>query len=277
MKQDQKKQKFSNHFLSVIVPAYKAERFIEKSLRQINKVLASQEYLYEIICVVDGRVDKTYEKARFIAKKDPIHIKAVGYLTNLGKGHAVRFGMAKAKGNIIGFIDAGFDINPIGLSILLEHFKWYEADIIVGSKRHPASKGNYPWQRRVLSFCFQILVRTLFGFKIKDTQVGLKVFRREVLEKVMPRLLVKAWAFDVEMLAVAYYLGYKRIFEAPVELKIEFGGTSILTSKGFFKFALGMIIDTLAVFYRLKILRFYDSKNSKNWITPDYLILNKKR
>ena len=266
-----------NNLVSVIIPAYRAEKFIAKSLLRVKGVLDRTRYDYEIICVVDGQVDKTQYEAERIAKKFPKKIKVVGYLTNLGKGHAVRFGMAKASGDIIGFIDAGFDINPNGISMLLEHFEWYNADIIIGSKRHSASKVFYPWQRKVISFGYQILVRVLFGLKVRDTQVGLKFFRREVLEKVLPRLLVKAFAFDVEILSVSNYLGFKRIFEAPVEMKMEFkGGVSTIASKGFIKTVLSMAWDTLAVFYRLKIFHYYDDKNRKNWITPEYLKINSK-
>lgn len=263
--------------VSIIIPAYKAEAFIAKNLLMVREVLENTRYDYEIICVVDGQVDRTFQEAQKVSKKFPRKIKVDGYLVNMGKGHAVRYGMAKARGDIIGFIDAGVDINPNGISMLLEHFEWYDADIIVGSKRHPVSKVFYPWQRRIISFCYQLLVRTLFGLKVRDTQVGLKFFRREVLEKVLPRLLVKAFAFDIEMLSVANYLGYKRIYEAPVELKMEFkGGFSTIASKGFLKTALAMVWDTLAVFYRLKILHYYDDKNKKNWITPKYLRLSSK-
>lgn len=267
----------NKRLVSIIIPAFKAEKFITQNLLKVREVMEKTRYNYEIICVVDGQVDRTFQEAQKVSKKYPRKVKVDGYLTNLGKGHAVRFGMAKAKGDIIGFIDAGVDINPNGISMLLEHFEWYNADIIVGSKRHPVSKVIYPWQRRLISFGYQTLVRILFGLKIRDTQVGLKFFKREVLEKVLPRLSVKAFAFDIEMLSVANYLGFKRIYEAPVELKMEFkGGFSTIASKGFIKTAFAMAWDTLAVFYRLKILHYYDDKNKKNWITPEYLRLNPK-
>lgn len=194
----------------------------------------------------------------------------IGYDTNKGKGYAVRFGMAKSKGDIIAFIDAGMDISPNGLSMCLEHFEWYDADIIVGSKRHPASHVTYPWQRRVLSFGYQMLVRLLFGLSVKDTQVGLKMYRREVLEKVLPRLIVKHFAFDIELLAVAKYLGFERIYEAPVELTLEFSGNSGLTSRKVIRNIWYMFVDTIAVFYRLKILNYYSEKNNRKWIyDPD--------
>lgn len=267
------KEKLNKQQISIIIPAYKAEKFIQKDLLRIKGVLDEIRYSYEIICVVDGKVDNTFDSAKKVAKKHS-QIKVVGYLTNLGKGHAVRYGMAKSKGDVVAFIDAGFDINPNGISMLLEHFKWYDADIIVGSKRHPVSKVRYPWQRKILSFGYQLLVRILFNINVRDTQVGLKFFRREVLEKTLPRLLVKAFAFDIEILAVANYLGFTRIYEAPVQMKGEFGGASTIASKGFLKTIFTMLWDTIAVFYRLRILNYYDSKNRKNWITPDYLTFN---
>jgi glycosyltransferase involved in cell wall biosynthesis len=259
-----KARKKSIRLISVIVPAYRQEKTIQKDLRRIKLVLDKLRYKSELICVVDGIIDKTFEKAKKITKKYR-GIKVVGYDVNRGKGYAVRFGMAKSKGDIIAFIDSGMDLDPNGLSMLLEHFEWYKADVIVGSKRHPVSKVDYPWQRRILSVGYQYLVRLLFDLKVRDTQVGLKVFRREVLEKVLPRLLVKAYAFDIEILSVANYLGFKRIYEAPVELRLDFGGTSVLTSQKFLRTLMYMMLDTLAVFYRLRIRKYYDDKSSRRW------------
>lgn len=251
--------------VSVIVPAYKQEKTIAEDLKRIKGVLDQLRYPTEIICVVDGNVDNTFEEASKFAKitKD---VEVIGYEHNKGKGYAVRFGMAKSKGDIIAFIDSGMDINPNGLSMCLEHFEWYNADIIIGSKRHPVSKVNYPWQRKILSSGYQFLVWILFGLNVRDTQVGIKFFRRPVLEKVLPRLLVKRFAFDIEILAVANYLGYHRIFEAPIELELNFGKNSGITSSKLWRTLLLMLKDTLAVFYRLRILKYYSDKNERKWV-----------
>lgn len=250
--------------ISVIVPCFKQEQTIDKDLTRIKGVLDKLRYPTELICVVDGRVDQTFEKASKFASKFT-NVKAIGYETNKGKGYAVRFGMAESRGDIIAFIDSGMDINPNGLSMLLEHFEWYDADIIVGSKRHPVAKVYYPWQRRILSVGYQLLVWVLFGLKIRDTQVGMKFFKRKVLEKVLPRLLVKRFAFDIEILTVANYLGYRRIFEAPIDISLQFGGTSTITSENFLRTVLAMLLDTLAVFYRLRILHYYSDENKRKW------------
>ncbi len=252
--------------LSVIVPAYKQEKTIVRDLKSIETALKQMRYGYEIICVVDGRVDKTYETAKKISSSK---IKVFGYKKNQGKGYAVRYGMARAKGDPIAFIDSGMEINPNGIGMILEHMEWYEADIIIGSKRHPASQVNYPLSRRMVSFCYQFFVRLFAALNVRDTQAGLKIFRRKVLEDVLPRLMVKRYVFDLELLSVAYRLGYKRIYEAPVKLKYFQGdSTHAVTLKDFFK-PNGLLMsfaDTLAVIYRLRILRYYDNQNRKKWI-----------
>lgn len=241
--------------LSVIVPVFKKEKTIKKNIKKILSDLDSLKIKHELIVVVDGDLDKSYQEAKKV--KSP-KLKVYVYRENLGKGYAVRFGMSKSKGDIVGFLDAGGDISAKGFSMLIEHYKWYGADIIVGSKRHPVSQVIYPWPRRVMSWTYQRLVHILFGLHLTDTQVGIKLFRRQVLLDVLPRLFVKKFAFDIEFLAVAHRLGYKRIFEAPVVLK--FPGDSTITSKSFWKIVLNMLMDTFTVYYRLKIIRFYDKK-----------------
>jgi glycosyltransferase involved in cell wall biosynthesis len=191
------------------------------------------------------------------------HIRIVGYQTNKGKGYAIRFGMAQSKGDIIGFIDAGGDIDSDGIEMLLLHMRWYNADIIIGSKRHPVSKIEYPFIRKILSIGYQMIIRIFFGLSIRDSQVGIKLYKRYVLEDVLPRLLVKQFAFDIEVLSVAHHLGYRRIYEAPVTL--DFSGASSITSSNFWKVIWRTLWDTAAVFYRLKILRYYDNTSKRKW------------
>lgn len=246
--------------ISVIVPAFKQERTIVRDLKKIEAALSQTGYPYEIIVIIDGNVDETYNQAKRHSSKT---ISVYGYDTNHGKGYAIRYGMIHTKGDIVGFIDAGMDLNPNGLSMLLEHFKWYNADIIVGSKRHPVSKVNYPFHRKGISFLSQIFIRLLFGLNVRDTQVGIKFFKRRVIDDILPRLLVKKFAFDIEILVVAYSLGYRRIYEAPIELNFNFEES--IVSKHLFPVLLRTFWDTLAIFYRLKILRYYNDSNRRKW------------
>ncbi len=249
--------------VSIIIPAYKQEKTIVKDVQRILDSMSQTRWAFEIIIVVDGFVDKTYENAK---KLESFDVKVVGYKNNKGKGYAIRYGMARSLGDYIAFIDSGMDIDPNGISMILEHMQWYEADIIVGSKRHPASKLYYPFIRKLYSWGYSRLVKILFGLKLTDTQSGLKVYKREVLEKVLPRLLVKKFAFDIEILAVSKYLGFDRIFEAPIKVDWVKSNTSFTPFLIFDKNIRNMIVDTLAVFYRLKVLNYYSDKSERMWV-----------
>lgn len=250
-----------NKLLSVIVPAYKQEKTIKSDLESVEKTLQKglpTGFDYEVICVVDGEEDDTAKEAKKVSSNK---IRVLSYSQNRGKGYAVRHGMERAKGNLISFLDAGMDIGPKGIMMLMAHMDWYNADIIVGSKRHPVSKVNYPLLRKILSLGYHFGVKTLFGLPLTDTQSGIKIFKRGVVSAILPRLLVKRYAMDIEMLAVARYLGFERIYEAPIEVKFN-----KLVSRINWTTVFKMAWDTMAVFYRLHILHYYDDKNRKNWV-----------
>lgn len=253
--------KNNSHFLSVIIPIYKQEKTIKKDLQNIDKTLKQIRYDYEIIAVVDGiSIDNSFQEIKKLKLKK---LKIFGYKNNHGKGYAVRYGMAKTKGDYIAFIDAGMEIDPNGISLVLEHMEWYNADVIVASKRHPASMVKYPPSRKIISLGAHIISRYLLGINIHDTQAGLKIFKKQVLIKVLPRLLVRSYAFDLEILSVANRLGFSKIYEAPIKLNYDF--TSLTHATGL-KTIYNCLIDALAVFYRLKILRYYDDQNKRKWI-----------
>lgn len=245
-------------FLSLIVPAYKQEKTIIEDIDKLDKILSSFACEHEIIVVVDGFLDKTFERAKTIKSKA---VEIVGYKKNQGKGYAVRYGMLKAKGDVVGFIDAGMDLNPSEISIALDLMEWNKADIIVGSKLHPDSKVNYPTVRKVMSWGYRTFTHLLFGFNVKDTQVGLKLFKRKVAYDIFSKIIIKSFAFDVEVLAVAYKLGYKKIYEFPI--KLDFRGNSTIDSiisVSFWRIILLMLWDTILVFYRIRVLSVYRKK-----------------
>lgn len=242
-----KRKKNLHYLLSVIVPAYKKEKIIVSNIKNIEKVLKTIRYLYEIIVVVDGSPDKTYKRAKTIKSNK---VRVLTYEKNKGKGYALRYGIKHAKGQLIAFVDAGGEIDPSGLSMLLEHFEWYNADIVVGSKLHPVSIVSYPTSRKILSFGYQWLTKILFGLKIRDTQAGMKIYKRDVLLKLLPKLKIDRYAFDIEILALAHKYGYKRIFEAPIKLDYEFES---LTHASDLYSIVQILIDTLKVFYLTQV------------------------
>jgi len=261
-------KKNSSHFLSLIIPIYRQEKTIVSNLHAIKQALDSIRYDYEIIAVVDGKIDSSFEK---IKEAKITKVKCLFYKENRGKSFAIRLGMHKAKGDYIMFMDAGMEIDTSGISMLMEHMEWYNADIIVGSKRHPASQVNYALSRKILSFGYYLFVKLLFGIKIHDTQAGIKIYKKNVIEKVLPRLVEKKFAGDLETLVVANSLGFSRIYEAPIKLDYTLGS---VTSAAVFSAIFYIFIDTLAIFYRAFIIKYYASAHHHLVVPSDLQIIN---
>lgn len=248
-----------NRKLSVIVPAYQESKNIYRNLSTLKKELEQLNRPYEVVVVCDGCSD-TFKEA---TKLDSDKVKVYHYEKNMGKGYALKYGVDRATGELVTFIDADMAIHPKEIDIFIKVMDIYDADIVIGSKRHPQSKVHYPLFRRFQSLMYQILIAILFQVNVKDTQTGLKLFKQEVLKKVLPRVLVKAYAFDLELLVVAHRLGYGRIIEAPVQINYPFSSSVKLSS------AWWALWDTLAIFYRLNILRHYDKPHLHTHISKE--------
>ncbi len=186
--------------LSFVIPAYNEELFIEDTLGSIDAVLKGKNLPYEIVVVNDGSEDGTLAIVRRYAGRNG-HVKVVTYRDNVGKGFAVKTGFMETSGDTVVFADGDMDINLETISEYLEALK--HGDIVIASKKHCDSKIEVPFSRRILSGVFNGLVRLLTGLPQKDTQSGLKAMKKNAFVDVFPRLAVKRYAFDVELLVVA--------------------------------------------------------------------------
>ncbi len=236
--------------LSIVMPAFALGDSIAENVLHTYEVF-SQHIACEVIPVDDGSRDNTRNELLKIAGGDR-PVRPVFLRDNMGKGHAVRRGFEESRGEFVLFLDADLDLPPDQTWRLFNVMERERADAVIGSKRHPESELEYPLRRRVISTLYFWLVRALIGLPIHDTQTGIKLFKREPLDWAMPRLLVKRFAFDLELLTLIHHRGFK-IAEAPVILTFgqeRLGCVRVGTVRN-------IMTDTLAIFYRLRILRYY--------------------
>ncbi len=241
--------------ISVLMPCHNEARHVQRSLWETVRTLRESDVPFEILLVDDGSTDDTWRLAQAIASATP-EVRLARVPVNGGKGHALREAFKDSNGPVICFLDGDLDIHPKHIIPFLHALENDSAQIVIGSKRHPDSNIDYPLQRRVLSKAYELLVRALFRLKVRDTQAGIKVFRRDALERVISLGLVKRYAFDAELLALAHRLGY-RIAEAPIEMRFreKYGSGVDLHA------VMEMLYDTLGVFFRLYVTKYYDRAN----------------
>jgi len=231
--------------LSLVLPAYNEADSIESALFSLERVVRRSRLRYEVVVVDDGSVDETALRAVDYASRNG-HVRVVTYSRNVGKGYAVKRGFMQAVGDAVVFVDSDLevDLNEIETYVrALEH-----GDIVIASKWHPDSVVDMPFVRRLFSVGFHVLVRLLTGVKLRDTQAGLKALRKNAFMDIVPRLAVKRYAFDVELLALANLYGLK-VVEMPVNIKMK----SLFSLREVGK----MFVDLLGIAYRLRVIRWY--------------------
>lgn len=233
--------------VSVILCAYNEGNVIEETIDRVDHVLTETGWNYEIIVVDDGSLDDTKKRAvSYRDRNGGCHLKVLSYQKNMGKGNAVKTGFEQAEGDFIVVMDSDLDVDPKHIPRYVEALK--SSDIAVASKWHSESHASMMMKRKVLSFGFNILSRLFTGIKLKDTQTGLKAFRRSVLERMIPKIVAKRYAFDLELMAACNHCGF-RITDLPVDIHVE----SIIGLKEILR----MAFDLFRVAYRLRILKYY--------------------
>lgn len=231
--------------LSLIMPAYNEEDNIDLAIERVEDVVRNLGVKYELIVVDDGSIDNTRVKINHYARNNG-HVKVISHNNNVGKGFALKTGFLHSVGDNVVFMDSDAEIDPKQIIRYVETLR--DADVVVASKWHPQSKVDIPLIRKILSHGFNVLVKLSVGLRLRDTQTGLKAIRRSAFVSVFPKLMVKRYAFDVEMLTLANLLGLK-IAELPIDIRIR---------KHFnLQEVWRMFLDLLGITYRLRVIRWY--------------------
>lgn len=234
---------------TLVIPFYNPGERFGAHIDDVLNVLSKSGVTYEVLAVSDGSTDGSEKQ---LTGMDTSVLTLIQLSENSGKGAALHVGLSRGRGRYLGFIDGDGDIPGEILHSYIQRISSDRPDIIYGSKRHKDSQVVYPPLRRAYSWFYQQLNWWLFRLPVRDTQTGVKAMRRDVLACVLPRMVEKRFAFDLELFVVAKRQGFNNFVEMPVQINDRF------TSTVSFRSVKRTLLDTIAIFYRLHIMRFYD-------------------
>ena len=245
--------------ISVLMPAYNEGGHIRANLEKVRATLedmlsSSCKDLasgFEIVVVNDGSADNTKKEIETAAARCD-SVVCVNHQENRGKCAALRTAFQHSSGEYVFFLDSDLEIDPAFMEPLFLKMRKENCDAVFGSKQL-GGKEHYPLLRRLASKCFSAFVSFLLPLPVRDTQTGLKLFRRKLLERLFDCMLVRRYAFDAELAVLAVHNGFT-VAEEPVTVNFLGRRGSMSLSNVF-----NMTVDILAIFYRLKILGYYDS------------------
>ena len=222
--------------LSLVFPCYNEAERLPQTLTAYLAALPRQPGAVEFLVVDDGSTDQTFAVAQAIAAQDD-RVRVIRSHPNHGKGHGVRTGMLQANGALILFTDADGSYGPGEVARVAAALA--DAPVAIGSR--PAGWASGPPARRLASRLFNRAIQALLGLPFRDTQCGLKGFRRHAALELFGRARLDGFAFDVEVLFLARRLGLA-VNEVPVRAEVRDGSKVQLVVD-----ALGMLGDVLRV------------------------------
>lgn len=234
---------------SIVIPAYNEEHRIGPTLEAYLSYFTPLGRPFEVLVVLNGCRDRTQEVVEAAARRWG-GVRWVVFSQPLGKGGAVREGLARALGERVAFVDADNMVGPRETYRLLERLD--QADIAIANRYTPGAHclRPPPVRRRVAAWVFRLLVRIALGLPFRDTQCGAKAFRASAVQRLLPHLQERGWAFDVEMLALALDMGLI-VEEVPVEWVFTAKGSKMPTARA----ALGMAWTVFQVRQRRRLWR----------------------
>ena len=194
--------------LSVVIPVYNEEKTIQEIVRRVQEVALEKE----VIIVNDGSSDGTAQALNRIAD-DYDNLVVLDQIRNRGKGAALRKGFAQATGEIILIQDADLEYDPRDYGQLLEPILDGRADVVYGSRFMGGPHRVLFFWHYVGNKFLTLLSNMLNNLNLSDMEVGYKVFRRQILERI--DLKSNRFGFEPEVTAKIARLR-PRIYEVPI-------------------------------------------------------------
>jgi len=181
--------------LSVVIPVYNEAKTLEQVIVRVRETHLPME----LICVDDGSTDGTREVLERLASEQ--NIKTVFHAKNQGKGAALRTGFLEATGDIVVVQDADMEYDPQDLKLLLQPILDGSADVVYGSRFSGADRAVSPLWHLAANKLITVLFNVFHGHRFTDVETCYKLFRRELIQKVAPKLREKRFGIELEMTA----------------------------------------------------------------------------
>lgn len=219
----------ANDKYSVILPTYNEKRNLPILVYLLAKVFKEHKLDWEVVIVDDNSPDGTQE----IAKKlidifGKEHIQLRARAGKLGLGTAYIHGLQFVTGNFVIIMDADFSHHPEAIPEFIAKQKTEDFDIVTGT-RYAGNGGVYGWdlRRKLVSRGANFLAATLLRPNVSDLTGSFRLYKKDVLAKIINETKSKGYVFQMEMMVRARALGFS-IGEVPISFVDRLYGESKL-------------------------------------------------
>ncbi|XP_011690843.1 PREDICTED: probable dolichol-phosphate mannosyltransferase [Wasmannia auropunctata] len=236
------KELCKNDKYSILLPTYNEVENLPIIIWLIVKYMEESELAYEIIVIDDGSPDGTLDMAKQLQRvygDDKIVLKPRE--KKLGLGTAYMHGIKYATGNFIVIMDADLSHHPKFIPKMAELQRYLNLDVISGT-RYAQGGGVYGWdfKRKLVSRGANFLTQILLRPGASDLTGSFRLYKKDVLEKLIQSCVSKGYVFQMEMIVRARQFNYT-IGEVPITFVDRVYGQSKLGGSEIFQFVKGLL------------------------------------
>lgn len=202
-------------YFTLIIPAYNEEERIEKVVNTYGPYFEEKfPGKFEFLIIVNNSSDRTLEVVKELQRTHH-YLRWANFPYYTGKGGALVEGFKIANGEVIGFVDSDLAVVPDQYMRLFSEIE--DNDVVIASRWVKGAKVMKweSWKTVFAGRIYNLIVRGFFGLNVKDTQCGGKIFKKEVVKRIIPNIRVKGFGIDLDLLYKSKKAG-ARIKEIPI-------------------------------------------------------------
>jgi glycosyltransferase involved in cell wall biosynthesis len=202
--------------VEVVVPVYNEEAALPKSIPVLCAYLETYfPYRWSVVIADNASTDSTLDVASNLATAYHPHVSVL-HLKEKGRGRALKAAWLSSEADILAYMDVDLSTNLYSFLPLIAPLATGHSDLSIGSRLLKGAMVTRQWKREVISRCYNLLIKAMFGNRFSDAQCGFKAIKGSVAQELVPQVKDGEWFFDTELLLVAEEQGY-RVSEVPVD------------------------------------------------------------
>jgi glycosyltransferase involved in cell wall biosynthesis len=202
--------------VDIVIPVYNEQVILAQSVQTLLQYLIENfPYSWRIVIADNASIDQTWQIVQQLEAVYPGQVQGL-HLEQKGRGRALRYAWLHSQADIVCYMDVDLSTNLDCLLPLIAPLASGHSQLAIGSRLAHGSKVVRQWKREVISRCYNLLIKGVFGNVFSDAQCGFKALRRETVWQLLPLIENNEWFFDTEMLLLAQH-NHLRIYEVPVD------------------------------------------------------------
>ena len=202
--------------VEVVVPVYNEEAALPESIPALCAYLETYfPYRWSVVIADNASTDNTLAVARKLATAYHSHV-SVMHLEEKGRGRALKAAWSTSEADIVAYMDVDLSTNLWSFLPLVAPLATGHSDVAIGSRLLKGAMVTRRWKRELISRCYNLLIKAMFGNGFSDAQCGFKAIKRSVAQELLSWVEDNEWCFDTELLLLAEERGY-RVSEVAVD------------------------------------------------------------